>query len=151
MDMPTPLPSHVDGTPKPPQSVLYSILGLPKLGVYQTNVSITVKDDGTAAPQEVEIGNAGTGVLAWGATTSSSWLSVSPPAGVAIANDVYCSTGEQCERDGKLTLAVNPGALRSGSQRATVRVYSPQTNESQTITVTIASVGKTGVPGIIKN
>lgn len=151
MDLPTPLPSHVDGTPKPPTSVLYSILGLPKLGVYQTNVSITVKDDGTATPQVVEIGNAGTGVLAWGATTTSSWLSLSPPAGVAIANDVYCSAGDQCERDGKLTLTVNPGGLRGGSQRATVRVYSPQTNDTRTIAVTIASVGKTGVPGIVRN
>jgi hypothetical protein len=70
---------------------------------------------------------------------------------VAIANDVYCSAGDQCERDAKLTLTVNPGGLRSGSQRATVRVRSPQTNETQTITVTIASVGKTGVPGIVKN
>ena len=151
MDMPTPLPSHVDATPQPPTSILYSILGLPKLGVYKSNISITVKDDGTAEPQEVEIGNAGTGVLAWGATSSASWLSVSPAAGVAIANDVYCSTGDQCERDGKLTLTVNPSGLRNGSQRATVRVYSPQTKDTQTITVTIASVGKTGVPGIVKN
>jgi hypothetical protein len=151
MDMPTPLPSHVDGTPRPVSSVLYSILGLPKLGVYKSNVSITVKDDGTTTPQEVEIGNVGTGVLAWGATSSASWLTVSPAAGVAIANDVYCSAGDQCERDGKLTLTVDPSGLRSGSQRATVRVSSPQTNDTQTITVTIASVGKTGVPGIVKN
>jgi hypothetical protein len=151
MDMPTPLPSHVDGTPRPPTSILYSILGLPKLGVYKSNISIAVRDDGTAEPQEVEIGNAGTGVLVWGATSSASWLTVSPTAGVAIANDVYCSAGDQCERDGKLTLTVNPSGLRSGSQRATVRVYSPQTSETQTITVTIASVGKTGVPGIVKN
>lgn len=152
MDMPTPLPSHVDGTPKPPASVLYSILGLPKLAVYQTSVSITVKDDGTTAPQVIEIGNAGTGVLAWGATTTAAWLGLSPPAGVAIANDVYCSAGDQCQRNGKLTLTVNPGGLRSsGNQRATVRIYSPQTNETQTITVTTGAPGKIGVPGIVKH
>jgi hypothetical protein len=109
-----------------------------------------VKDDGTATSQVVEIGNEGTGVIAWGATTTTPWLSLSPPAGVAIANDVYCAVGE-CERDGLLTLTVNPSAMGSGNQRATIRIYSPQTGESKTITVTTGAPGKIGVPGIIKN
>ncbi|HUS83437.1 MAG TPA: hypothetical protein VM013_09320 [Dehalococcoidia bacterium] len=151
MDMPTPLPSHVDSTQKPSGSVLYAILGKPKLDVYTSAVSMTLRDDDTVAPQEVELGNAGTGVLAWGATSSASWLNVSPSAGVALGSDVYCDAGAQCERDGKLTLTVTPGALRGGAKRATVRVFSPQTNDTQTITVSIASVGKTGVPGIVRN
>jgi Viral BACON domain len=151
MDMPTPLPSHVDGTQRPSQSTLYSILGLPSLGVYSKSVSMVLTGDNTAAPVDVEIGNEGTGVLAWSATTSASWLSVMPPAGVAIGNDVYCSGGDECERDGTITLSVNPGALGSGAKRATVRIFAPQTNETQTITVTIAAVGKTGVAGIVKN
>jgi len=77
---------------------------------------------------------------------------VSPPAGVAIGNDVYCSEVDDCERDGMLTLTVNSAALPKGAKRATVRVYAPQTDKTKTITVTISSgPGKTGVPGIVKN
>ena len=152
MDMPSPSPAHVDGTEKPSQSLLYSILGLPKLEVYTTGVSMAVDDDGTAAPQQVEIGNLGTGVIAWEAVSSARWLEVSPPAGVAIGNDVYCSEVDDCERDGMLTLTVNSAALPKGAKRATVRVYAPQTDKTKTITVTISSgPGKTGVPGIVKN
>jgi hypothetical protein len=150
MDMPTPLPSHTDPTRRPAQSSQYAILGLPKLGVYTTSVSMILSGSDTVAPQDVEIGNAGTGVLAWGATTSASWLNISPPAGVALGNDVYCA-GASCERDAKITLSVNPNALGSGSKRATVKVYSPQSDETQTITVTISALGKTGIPGIVKN
>lgn len=151
MDMPTPRPSHTDSTPQPSAADAYAILGLPQLSVYQTNVSITLDQNGNAAPVVIKIGNTGTGVMAWGATTSSSWLGLSPPAGVALANDVYCADADDCERDGALTLTVNPAGLTSGSRRASVRVYSPQTNESQTITVTIASTEHTGVPGIVKH
>jgi Viral BACON domain len=150
MDMPTPLPSHVDGTPKPPQSVLYSILGLPKLGVSTTSISLN--DKSSSSTQEVDIGNLGTGVLAWGATTTASWLTLSPPAGVAIGNDMYCLAGGACERGGTLKVTINRAVMPSGTKRATIRIYSPQTGESQTITVGLSSgPAKMGVPGIIKN
>jgi hypothetical protein len=151
MDMPTPLPSHVDGTPKPAQSVLYSILGLPKLGVSTNSISLNMSDSGSVAPQEAKINNLGTSVLAWGATTSASWLTLSPPAGVAIGNDAYCLAGDACQRSGTLKITVNTSAMPSGTKRATIRVYAPQTNETQTISVSIASIGKTGVPGIVRN
>jgi hypothetical protein len=149
MDIPTPHPYHEDDTPQPPASEAYEVLGLPQLSVGETNVSFALDDAGNAAPVTIKIGNTGTGVLAWGATTSSSWLRLSPPAGVALANDVDC--GGDCTRDAELTLTLNPSALSSGSRRASVRVYSPQTNESQTIVVTIAAIGKTGVPGVVRH
>jgi hypothetical protein len=110
-----------------------------------------MSDSGAVAPQEVKINNLGTSILAWGATTSASWLTLSPPAGVAIGNDVYCLAGNACQRSGTLKIAVNTSALPSGTKRATIRVYTPQTNDTQTITVSIASIGKTGVPGIVRN
>ncbi len=150
MDIPTPQPSHEDDTPEPDASDAYAILGQPQLSVYQSNVSITLDDNGNAAPVKVRIGNSRTGVLAFGVSTTSTWLSVSPPAGVALGSDVDCG-GSDCARDAEITLMINPAALGSGSNRASVRVYSPQTNASQTIAVTIASVGKTGVPGIVRH
>ena len=151
MDMPTPKPSHTDATPKPSASLLSSILGAPSLSVSNTSVWMAISDDNkTAAPQDIAIGNPGTGVLAWGATSSASWLKVSPPAGVALGSDVYCSD-PACQRNGTLTLSIDPAALPSGARRATVRVFSPQTGQTQTITVTIASTVKVGVPGMTKN
>ena len=151
MDIPTPFPWHVDSTERPSPLQGLSIVGIPKLGLYSGDVWLTIDEkDKTVAPQDIELGNEGTGVIAWGAVSSAAWLSVSPPAGVALGSDVFCSDA-QCERDAKLTLTVNPSLLPNGGASATVTISTPQTDEKQKITVTVSSVTKTGLPGVTTN
>ena len=61
---------------------------------------------------------------------------------------------DACERGGTLKVTINKAAMPKGTKRATIRIYSPQTNESQTITVAVGAASgpaKMGVPGIVKN
>ena len=151
MDMPSPSPTHEDETPKPAASSLYTILGQPRLGVSNTSISLVKRDNGSVAPAEIAVSNRGTGVLSWSAKSSASWLTVSTAAGVAIGSDVFCAAGAACKRDGVITLTVNPASLPRSNQRATVRIIAPQTGETQTITVTISSSIRMGLPGVAKN
>ncbi len=151
MDMPTPFPWHVDATQRPSASAVAAILGAPKLDVNSSDIWLTLGGDKTVAPQDVELGNDGSGILVWGATSSAPWLTVSPSAGVALGSDVTCSAGVSCLRDGSLTLTVNPSLLPKGAAQATVKISSPQTGDTHTLNVTVSSSGKTGLPGVTKN
>ncbi len=151
MDIPTPFPWHVDSTQRPAASASSAILAAPKLDVYSSDVSLSLGAGKTFTPQDVELGNDGTGILVWGATSSASWLTISPSAGVALGSDVACTAGANCVRDGKLTLTVNSAQLPKGAAQATVTISAPQTGEKRTLNVTASSSGKTGLPGVTKN
>lgn len=86
---------------------------------------------GGTAPdsQTVQITNSGSGTLAWTATASDAWLSVSPASGTAPST---------------LTISVSPSGLSAGTYNGTVQVASTgASNTPQTIavTLTVASGG----------
>ena len=152
MDIPTPYYAHRDPTDEPPDSLRAQIVGSPRLGLSKTDLQVLVgKERKTISSQEVIISNQGSGILSWMAIPSASWLQVSPMAGVAVGPELPCSPGAPCEREAKLTVTINTAALPKGTQTAKVRVSSPASDETQTITVTIASLTKLGAPGLAKN
>ncbi len=151
MDIPSPSPTHTDSTKRPSSSGVSSVLGAPKLDVYTPDISLSPNDKKTMVSQDIELGNDGTGILVWGATSSASWLILSPSAGVALGDDVICTAGAPCERDGKLTLSVNPAQIPKGGGQATVTIWSPQTDEKHVVNVSASSGGMTGIPGVTRS
>jgi hypothetical protein len=151
MDIPSPSPSHKDPTQRPSASGAAAVLGEPELDVYSSDISLSPSDNKTITPQDIQLGNDGTGILVWGAVSSAPWLILSPAAGVALGSDVICTGGTNCDRDGKLTLSVNPGQIPKGGGQATVTISSPQTGQKRVLNVTVSSTGKIGIPGVTRN
>ena len=106
---------------KNPQAVLLT----------QTGLSFTaVAGGGVVPPQFFGVVNAGTGVMTWNATASTTdsvnWLVISPASGSSDA----ASAAPQ------VTVSVNPVGLAPGAYYGTVRVDAPATaNQSRVVTV----------------
>jgi hypothetical protein len=151
MDIPTASPAHQDATPKPSSGLRSQVLGSPRMGVSASDIRIAVSEEGLVTSQELIISNQGSGMLSWMAVPSASWLKVTPQAGVAIDSALACAPGAPCNRQARLTISADPARLSGGTQTATLRIVSPATNETSTVTVSVVSIVKLGVPGITRN
>jgi uncharacterized protein (TIGR03437 family) len=88
------------------------------------------------AGQTVSVTNGGSGTLTWTATSSQSWLTVSPASGTAPSS---------------LTVSVSPAALAAGSYTGTVTITASGASNSPlsvavTLTVTAAAASLTASP-----
>ncbi len=146
MDIPTPQPAHLI---QPPANIQSSaqLLGAP---IFQTSAQrITINMNATGAAQKgtVRIRNGGTGVLTWIATTSDRFLVMSPPAGVAIGNDLKCVGSDACP-DGTLTITINPTLLPASRASGTIRLSSPNGGgQAIDIVVDVSTEFSIGAPG----
>jgi hypothetical protein len=151
MDVPTPNSPHQDPTPKPPSSLLSQIVGAPRMGVSANSIRLAVSEERTVDSQELVISNLGSGILSWMAVPSASWLKVTPQAGVAIDSALACAPDAPCNRAVRVAVSVDPALLSGGTQTATLRIISPATDETATVTVSVVSIVKMGVPGVTRN
>jgi uncharacterized protein (TIGR03437 family) len=90
---------------------------------------------GTAPPsQSIQIANSGSGTLAWTATASDSWLSVSPASGTAPST---------------LSVSISPASLSAGTYKGSVQITaSGASNSPQSIPVTLTVTQPAAVPNI---
>jgi hypothetical protein len=86
MDIPTPNPSHTD--PAVPNVTREQALGAPVLGVSAASLDLDALPGGESFARKVTISNSGSGVLAWRASASPSWLKVDRQQGVANGADL---------------------------------------------------------------
>ena len=146
MDIATPQPSHADAVPSISSSYRAQALGSPVLRADSGRIVLRTDGPPTAARTTIEVRNTGTGVLAWVAQPSDSWLVVDPPAGVALGPRVPC-TGE-CERNAEITITVNPTLLPAATASATLRISSPNgSGRSIDIRVDVEADFEVGAPG----
>ena len=96
---------------------------------------------GGAAPaaQSVQIANAGTGTLAWTATASDTWITVSPASGTAPST---------------LSVAVSPAGLSAGTYTGSVQIVSAGASNTPasigvTLTVTEAAAALAVAPSAL--
>ncbi|MGB2693902.1 MAG: hypothetical protein WBD55_01805 [Dehalococcoidia bacterium] len=142
MDIPTPSPSHVDNTAKPPAIVRGVLLGSPALRVNRTSISGTVNN--------VTISNPGGGILAWRVRPQQSWTFVNKQAGVALGAGVPCTPGYRCDRSTTLTISVNTATAPSAGQGQVI-VENLITGGSTSITVQRGTWPyQIGVPGTLR-
>src|SRR6266508_2959201 len=86
MNIPTPSPWNVDPTgPAVPRE---QVIGTPVLSLSTGSISLAAVPGGESLPTDVAVSNAGTGVLAWRATASASWLRLSRTQGVSLGADL---------------------------------------------------------------
>jgi uncharacterized protein (TIGR03437 family) len=84
------------------------VAGASTVSVNPTSLQFTFTASGAAPPsQSFQIANGGTGTLAWTATASASWLSVSSASGTAPST---------------LSVSVSPGSLGAGTYTGTVQI-----------------------------
>ncbi len=86
MDIPTPNPSHIDATASPASRA--TVVGSPAMSVSKGQLTFVTIPPTVNGDADVMIKNTGTGVLAWRATTTASWLKVSRYEGVALGSDL---------------------------------------------------------------
>ena len=134
MDLPTPEPAHAAEAVTLPPNLAAGLFAAPVMQVATTSVSIDVTGPPSAAQATIDIRNAGTGVLAWQASTSDPFLVLSPPAGAAAGTDLRCAIGP-CPA-GRLTVTVNPTLLPRTNTSGTIRIE----NANGTGTVAIVEV-----------
>ena len=142
---------HRDNTPRPSPDLRATVLGSPSLSLGNRSLRFRVEPEQSVSPQSITVSNSGTGVLSWIATPSVNWLDVSPATGVAVAADMPCGSGAPCERSPTISIRPNPSKMPQGTQSATIRIEAPGTNDVQTVTVTVVSVIRIGVPGVARN
>jgi len=146
MDIPTPQPAHL----VPPPPVIQSsaqLLGTPVFQTSTQRLTINMNATGDASRATVRIRNAGTGVMTWIATTNDRFLVLSPPAGVAIGNDLRCTGGAGCP-DGTLVITVNPTLLPASRASGTITLSSPNgAGQQVTIAVDVSAEFAIGAPG----
>jgi hypothetical protein len=142
---------HRDNTPKPSTDLRATILGSPILSVSSPSMRFNVEAEDSIFEQRIIVENEGTGILSWMATPSVSWLDVSPQSGVAVGADMPCDSDAPCERSPTIAIIPDQTTMPQGTQTATVRIEAPGTNQAQTVTVTVVSVVRIGVPGVTRN
>jgi hypothetical protein len=146
MDIPSPLPAHLDKTTKPAASDRDNVLGDPQLKVSKKTLSVGFKD-GVSSIESLDVLNPGTGVLAWYATPSAPWLQVTPYAGASVGSDLPCAPGVSCDRVGHLEISVDPATAPKGAKTASITLSALGTNQTVTIQVTIDENGGSGGGG----
>ncbi|MDP9237877.1 MAG: hypothetical protein M3P30_10880 [Chloroflexota bacterium] len=151
MDLPTPKPLHMDGTPKPNLLARLAVLGFPRLAVDRPILLVNVRPGQSATPAEVRISNAGTGIVPWRVSANKSWVIVSQQAGVAVGSDLVCNPASPCDRTAVLKIGVDPSKI-IGSDAAVVHIAGLGGGAvSQDIAVFIRVNVAIGVPGTTKN
>lgn len=146
MDIRTPTPANLATAPALPADFRTRILGAPSLRASSERFTIRLNDPTSPMRATVTIGNAGTGIVSWHATSSANFLVLQPPAGVAVGSDVRCTSGA-CP-NGELVIEVNPTLLPSAAANATITVTSPNGGAGRvTIDVEVIADFEVGVPG----
>jgi hypothetical protein len=151
MDMPTPQPFHIDTTPPPNPELRAKVLGNPKIELSTREVKVGFAPNGGSTVEIVDILNPGTGVLAWYAIPSVSWLNVTPYAGSAVGSDLPCAPESPCQRPGRLQISVDAAKAPPGKRNVQVTVMSLGMPGSVVINVEVSQVIRLGVPGVTKN
>ena len=124
----TPLTIAATGATNTPQTVTVTLTLtaplIPTIGLAPTNLSFSTTQGGTnPSPQTVNITNSATGTLNWNATSTASWLSVSPASG----------TGP-----GSIGATANVTGLAAGTYAASITVTGTgATNSPQSISVSL--------------
>ena len=151
MDIPSPIPSHTDPAPRPPEWVRGLVLGAPRLAVDRGILLVNVRPGQSATPAEVRISNLGTGIVPWKVTSNKSWITVSLQAGVAVGSDLPCLPDSPCERTAVLRISADPSKVL-GSDAAVVKIQGLGIGAgSAEIAVFIKVNVAIGVPGTTKN
>jgi len=151
MDIPTPKPQHEDPTPKPNALARLAVLGQPRLAVDRPIVVVSARPGQSATPAEVRISNAGTGVLAWRASSNKSFVNFSSDAGVAIGTEMPCTAAASCDRSALVRISVDPKRI-TGSDAAIVRIKALGVDGSiQEIALFVKVNVALGVPGTSRN
>ncbi|MPZ49001.1 MAG: hypothetical protein GEU75_06775 [Dehalococcoidia bacterium] len=151
MDIQTPQPFHIDETGAPSASNRDRILGDPEMELNKSSVKVGYTKDGSSNVEVVRVSNDGTGVLAWYAVPSASWISVTPYTGVAVGDDLPCERGAPCDRVGKLEISVDVSKVPSGRRSGAVTVHMLGSDEEIEIKVDATQVQRVGVPGVTRN
>jgi hypothetical protein len=151
MDMPTPQPFHLDQTAAPNAALRAQILGTPQMQITKTDLKLGVAAGSGSTVEALDINNTGTGVLAWFATPSESWLIVKPYAGGAEGSNLPCAPNVSCDRTGHLEVSVDPTKAPLGRAVASIRIQALGTNQTQIINVEVSQVIRVGVPGITRH
>ena len=99
MDIPSPVPFHLDPVERPANEVAAFLLGSP---VLFGNPAIV-----TEIVSQVTIQNIGLGILAWRARPQQDWITIDKQGGVALGPDVACSPNSPCQRHAILTVSVD--------------------------------------------
>ena len=99
MDIPSPVPFHLDPVERPANEVAAFLLGSP---VLFGNPAIV-----TEIVSQVTIQNIGLGILAWRARPQQDWITIDKQGGVALGPDVACSPNSPCQRHAVLTVSVD--------------------------------------------
>lgn len=86
MDIPTPNTNHKD--PTVVTITRAQLLGTPSAGLSTTSVALQALPGGEGLPASVTIANNGSGVLAWRAAASASWIKLSRVQGVSLGADI---------------------------------------------------------------
>jgi len=143
MDMPRPAGAHED--PTPATGDRSRIIGAPVLEVDTTAIDIMARPDTPSEPEEVEVTNAGTGILVWTVTPSVPWLQVSVPSGVALGSSLGGAGSE-------LTVQANMAGLPRGQYAAELTFEAPYAaGGPKVVTVTVTTYAQSYVPGITKS
>lgn len=151
MDIPSPTPFHLDETPQPPASLRDTIVGNPAIAVSDPTLNIGYTDEAGSTTEIIDVFNTGSGVLAWYAIPSASWLSIVPYTGVAVGLDYECNPGVDCDRAGHLEVTVDPSLLPAGVTEGQIVLQALGTSQQQVITVRVDRVMRLGAPGITSN
>ncbi|MEX0682182.1 MAG: hypothetical protein WD904_01345 [Dehalococcoidia bacterium] len=129
MDMPTPNTWHTDATVL--NVTRDQILGTPTMSLSSGGANVSLDSTTTATTVGFDVINAGTGVLGYQALSDSSWLKVSPAAGVALGSDLGA-------RNGAITVTVNATGMTPGNYTAHVTLSSRYVaNPPSTFTVNL--------------
>ena len=122
----TPVTIAATGATNTPQSVMVTLTVtaplIPTIGLAPSTLTFSANQGGTnPVAQTVNISNSGTGTLSWNASSTASWLSVSPPSG----------TGS-----GSLAVTANVTGLSPGTYNTAITVTGTgATNSPQSIPV----------------
>jgi hypothetical protein len=139
MDIPTPNSFHTDPTGL---GVARSqVIGEPVLQVSQDRFDFGPFPPGGGGNGSFTVSNAGSGLLAWRATSSASWLKVSRYAGVALGGELGgYSLG--------IGLSVDSASLGPGDHEASVLLESMHASGAPRVVTVSVHVGCGGADGI---
>ena len=146
MDMPTPQPANAAVEPSVPSSYRSRALGSPRLRVEAPRIVLRTDGPPSQARATITIRNAGTGILSWVAEPSDGWLTVDPPAGVALGPSTPCAGA--CERTAEVTITVNPSLLPEAAATGELLVKSPNASGPDVaVRVVVEADFEVGAPG----
>ncbi|MEX0786323.1 MAG: dockerin type I domain-containing protein [Dehalococcoidia bacterium] len=138
MDIPSPDPQHVDPVSRPSDDTRNLLLGAPVLAMSHG----LVRDASTV----VTVYNVGEGILPWRAKPGQSWISVNKQGGVALSDNVTCSSGAPCVRSPTLRITVDMSRLPPGQPSGWVNVVSLATGQLWQIGVEPNTASTPGAP-----